>query len=256
MEILRKFVKKTKSILGVDESRIKKKLILYFILISTVSISISLEVILEVSETPFREKLAKSILSEVQTHLPDGQILNEIPINMDKAFEPLEYLRIRMILLFLVIIGTIITAFSLFSKDIATPIDELVEGAKKVADGDLTYTIPVLSDDEIGQLARLINDMNANLQELVVEIRFEMKRMVGIVDELRTQLAPTFEVDLVSEAVKNRTIKISKIKKVQNVAKEVDKNLNELKEDLAALTMLIDMYKVYQVTTTNQDQEV
>ena len=256
MEVLRNFVKKTKSILGVDESRIKKKLILYFILISTVSISISLEVILEVSEAHFREKVAESLLTEVQSHLPEDLKLHEIPIDMNKAFEPLNNLRIRMILLFLVIIGTIITAFSLFSKDIATPIDELVEGAKKVADGDLTYTIPVLSEDEIGQLARLINDMNANLQELVVEIRFEMKRMVQIVDDLRTQLAPTFEVDLVSEAIEHRKIKVSKIKNVQNVAKEVDKNLHDLKEDLAALTMLIDMYKVYQVTTANQDQEV
>jgi len=256
MEPIRKLIKKTKSILGVQESRIKKKLTLYFILISIVSISISLEVILEVGEKPFQKKISESFIAEMKNHIDIDESFDISKLNLDDAFHPLFDLRIRMILLFLVIIGTIITAFSLFAKDIANPIDALVEGAKKVADGDLTYTIPVLSEDEIGQLSRLINDMNANLQELVVEIRFEMKRMVKVVDTMQEGLKESVEDDILSEAANTRKIRVSKIKRMQENSRQAYKNLYDLKEDLSALTMLIDMYKVYQVHSTNQDQEV
>ena len=248
--------RKLKSILGVDESRIKKKLILYFILISVVSISISLEVILEVSETPLRTHISESYIAELSRHIDIPEDFNPDQIDLNRAFDPLNDLMIRMLLLFLVIIITIGTAFSLFSKDIAEPIDALVEGAKKVADGDLTYTFPTFSEDEIGQLANLINDMNANLQELVVEIRFEMNRLAKAVNTLQEDLRPAVELDLAAAARDKKAVKLSEIVMMQNKARGVSENLQQLKDDLAALSMLIDMYKVYQVAGANQDQEV
>lgn len=249
-------IRKLKSILGVDESRIKKKLILYFILISVVSLTISLEVILEVSETPLRKKMSEAYFTELSQHIEIPEDFNHDVINLNKAFSPLNDLRMRMLLLFLVIVVTIGTAFSLFSKDIAEPIDALVEGAKKVADGDLTYTFPAFSEDEIGQLANLINDMNANLQELVVEIRFEMTRLAKAVGQLQDELQPTIDLDIAGAAKAQKSIKLSEIIKLQETAKNINTSLQQLKDDLAALSMLIDMYKVYQVAGANQDQEV
>ena len=249
-------IRKLKSILGVDESRIKKKLILYFILISVVSLTISLEVILEVSETPLRKKMSETYITELSKHIDIPKDFDHTLINLNEAFDPLNDLRMRMLLLFLVIVITIGTAFSLFSKDIAEPIDALVEGAKKVADGDLTYTFPVFSEDEIGQLANLINDMNANLQELVVEIRFEMNRLAKAVGELQSDLTPVLEIDVAAAAREKKSIKLSEIIQLQETAKNISASLQQLKDDLAALSMLIDMYKVYQVAGANQDQEV
>ncbi len=256
MEKIINIFRKFKSILGVDESRIKKKLTLYFILISVVSISTTLEVILEVSESHFQDKLSASFIEAMSQQIEIDKSFTPSAIDREIAFNPLNDLRVRMLLLLLVIVVNIITALTLFSKDIANPIDNLVEGAKKVADGDLTYTLQVHSEDEIGQLAKLINDMNANLQELVVEIRFEMTRLAKSVDQMQENLKPAIEVDLVSDAKENNIIHLSKISRLQQSAKDVEKNLQELKDDLAALSMLIDMYKVYQVNTTNQEQEV
>jgi methyl-accepting chemotaxis protein len=248
--------KNFKSLLGINESRIKKKLVIYFILISFASISISLEVILEVSETHFREKMSDSYLEALKKHISIPQNFQKSEIDLDKAFKPLNELRIRMLLLFLVIIVTIGISFSLFSKDIAKPIDSLVEGAKKVADGDLTYTLHIYRDDEIGQLAKLINDMNANLQELVVEIRFEMNRFANMVTEMENSLQNALKDDIVSLAMDKKTIGISKIKSLQEASRDILTRLHLLKDDLSALSMLIDMYKVYQVNTNNQNEVV
>jgi len=252
----RSFIRAVKSVLAIDESRIKKKLIIYFLLISVVSISISMEVILELSETHIRKKIATSFIKELQHHTKIPENINMETIDLKKALSPLDDLRIRMILIFLVIIGTIITSFFLFAKDIANPIDSLIVGAKKVADGDLTYAIPVFNEDEIGQLGKLINDMNANLQEIVVEIRFEMTRMVKNVNHMETQLDPLLLKDYITEAREQKKIKASDIYKLQTASLEIKKGLTAIKDDLSALSMLIDMYKVYQVNTMNQEQEV
>lgn len=256
MSRLRKIWNEAKSLVGINESRIKKKLIIYFLLISIASISISLEVILEVSETPFRKKISESYIETLKAHTNLPPDFDAKDLDMKKAFRPLDELRGRMILLFLVILVTIGISFSLFSKDIAKPIDSLVEGAKKVADGDLTYTLQIYREDEIGQLAKLINDMNANLQELVVEIRFEMNRFMSIVSDMETTLKTALGEDIVSIAESKKSIGISKIKNLQKASLDIQGRLRLLKEDLSALSMLIDMYKVYQVNTTNQNEVV
>ncbi|MDH4261885.1 MAG: HAMP domain-containing protein [Spirochaetia bacterium] len=247
---------KTKSLLGINESRIKKKLMIYFILISFASISISLEVILEVSEGQFRQKISKSYIKALKQQIDIPESFDPSKLNMNEAFQPLNELRVRMLLLFLVIVVTIGIAFSLFSKDIATPIDSLVEGAKKVADGDLTYTLQIHREDEIGQLAKLINDMNANLQELVVEIRFEMNRFMRIVGDMEETLQSALHDDIVAMALDNKKIGISQIKKLQSTSNDIQSRLKLLKEDLSALSMLIDMYKVYQVSTNHHSEVV
>lgn len=247
---------KIKSLLGINESRIKKKLIIYFILISFASISISLEVILEVSENKFRQKISESYLKTLEKHIELPESFNPKDIDLNEAFQPLNDLRVRMLLLFMVILVTIGLSFSLFSKDIATPIDSLVEGAKKVADGDLTYTLQIYRDDEIGQLAKLINDMNANLQELVVEIRFEMTRFAKIVNDMENTIKSALKDDIVAMAMDKKTISLSQIKKLQKASYDIQGRLKLLKEDLSALSMLIDMYKVYQVNTNNQSEVV
>ncbi|MDH4199685.1 MAG: HAMP domain-containing protein [Spirochaetia bacterium] len=253
MNSLRKLCDAAKSLVGIDESRIKKKLMIYFILISIASISISLEVILEVSEQNFRTKLSNSYIKTLKKSVELPESFDPAKLDLNSAFQPLNDLRVRMLLLFLVILSTIVISFSLFSKDIAEPIDSLVDGAKKVADGDLTYTLHIYRDDEIGQLAKLINDMNANLQELVVEIRFEMNRFVKIIGDMEESLQTALQDDIVSMAVNKKTIELSKIKNLQKSTHDMKNRLKLLKEDLSALSMLIDMYKVYQVSTPNSE---
>ena len=51
------------------------------------------------------------------------------------------------------------------------PINNLIRTSQVIAGGDLTQTIPVHSDDELGQLARSFNTMVDSLNELVLQIQ-------------------------------------------------------------------------------------
>lgn len=66
--------------------------------------------------------------------------------------------------LFIAIIATIIVSFIL-ARVLARPIEELVNGAEKLASGDLAYRVNVGSDDEIGQLAKRFNFMAEQLHK-------------------------------------------------------------------------------------------
>ncbi|MES2878151.1 MAG: methyl-accepting chemotaxis protein [Pseudomonadota bacterium] len=57
------------------------------------------------------------------------------------------------------------------SRQITRPLAQAVEVADKVAHGDLSHTISVSSQDEIGALMASLRDMQANLAKLVVDVR-------------------------------------------------------------------------------------
>nr|MBA3301318.1 adenylate/guanylate cyclase domain-containing protein [Thermoleophilaceae bacterium] len=53
----------------------------------------------------------------------------------------------------------------LLTKSILAPIDDLLEATDRVKQGDLSARVPVLSGDELGQLAGSFNEMLAGMQE-------------------------------------------------------------------------------------------
>lgn len=237
---------------GAEQSRIKKKLILYFLLISIVSISVSIEMVWEVSEQNFRDRLTKSFYKEFQIAYTKetGQnlTLSLDEVDQKTALSVLDDMRTRMFLLTIVIIGNIFTAFRLFSKDIARPIDALVEGAKKVSDGDLTAEIEILTEDEIGELGQLINDMNINLQELIMEIRHEMERLTTKINSAKSQLQDFNTQAALERAISEKTMSLKALRKMVVGHEEIEKMLDDMVIDLDSLTALINMYKLYQIT--------
>ena len=55
--------------------------------------------------------------------------------------------------------------FLVFRQNILRPTQALMEGARRVAQGDLRQPIPLASADELGQLARSFNEMMASLEQ-------------------------------------------------------------------------------------------
>jgi signal transduction histidine kinase len=91
----------------------------------------------------------------------------------------------------LVLSGLAALAFSLLlgiviSRIFTRPIRELTEAARKVANGNLNQHVEVRSNDELGELSVVFNDMTAKLSQLI-ESR---KRMTAdIAHELRTPIS-------------------------------------------------------------------
>ncbi len=239
-----------------EKSRLKKKLTLYFILIAIVSISVSVEMIFEFSSARFRNDIRNNLLLEVKKDVPDEH-LNKINIEkLNSAInDPISDLRNRMILLLLVVFGSIVGAFVMFARDIVSPMDGIVEAIKKIADGDLTVIVPVMSEDEIGQIASLINDMNLNLQNMIVQIRQEVSRHKNKIQ------ATTDEINTVSQKnaddiIENKTMKVSDFKKMMKLNIDVGKLLEMMLIDLGSLETFVKMYKTYAVRTEIKQREI
>lgn len=239
-----------------EKTRLRKKLTLYFILIAIVSISVSVEMILEFGSNKFRNDIKNNVLLQVQLDVPadyvkkiDGKKINSAVSN------PVSDLRNRMILLLLVVFASIVGAFIMFAKDIVSPMDHIVEATKKIADGDLTITVPVMSDDEIGQIAILINDMNVNLQDMIMQIRQEIARHKIRIQEAADKIAFISQRNA-DEILKNRKMKLSDFRKMIKLSGDVVKLLDTMLVDLGALETFVKMYKTYSVHTEIDQKEL
>jgi len=56
----------------------------------------------------------------------------------------------------------------LFSKRIVIPLDRIIKGTRAISNGDFSTTLPEQSQDELGELAKRINELAANYQELIL----------------------------------------------------------------------------------------
>jgi two-component system NtrC family sensor kinase len=75
-----------------------------------------------------------------------------------------------LLLLGLVLVASLLMSL-LVHRLIYVPLRDLESGAKRIAAGDLDQTIPVRSDDELGQLASSFNTMTGALKESGRELR-------------------------------------------------------------------------------------
>jgi PAS domain S-box-containing protein len=89
--------------------------------------------------------------------------------------------------LFIAIIATVVVAL-IMARALGRPIDLLLKGTQRIADGDLTYRVQVESDDAIGQLARSFNRMAGRLkksrQELVAAMEYTDNIIKSMINSL------------------------------------------------------------------------
>ncbi len=238
-------------------SRLKKKLLLYFILIAIVSISVSAEIILEVSSGTFKNQILASVCEQLSGNIEEVKAKELCAsIDKEKAFVPVDRLRDRMILLLLVISASIFGAFQLFTKDIVSPMDDMVSATKKIASGDLTVNVPVMSTDEIGQIGELINDMNSRLQNMITELRKEIDRHKENIQKVTDKIGSIARDDRTGEIIESRRMKVSDFKKMVDLAREVEISLDNMSSDLASLYTFVNMYKTYKTHSEISQDEI
>ncbi len=237
-------------------SRLKKKLLLYFILISLVSISVTVEIILELGSPVFEDQVKRNLVIELQKSLPKEQAEQIImkQVDFQHVFNPIGSLQTRTLLLLLVIFMTIIGAFYQYTKDIVSPMEGMVTATKKIADGDLSITVPVQSKDEIGQIGTLINDMSVNLQEMILQIKQEVLRLKEKIAVAANRISYFSEDMDINQIFAQKKMKIRDLKEIFGAGAEVNKLLEEMIVDLSALQAFVNMYKVFQLSTAEMDK--
>lgn len=240
-----------------ETSQLKKKLLLYFILVAIVSISVSAEIILELSSSKFAFSIKKQFYNELGKSVSKKK-LKEIKANFnhDSFIVPISQLRDRMILLLLVVSVSIVGALLLFAKDIVTPMDRLAEATKKIAEGDLTVKVPVMSDDEIGLVAGLINDINVRLNNMIMEMRNEIEKHKLSIEKVSRKVSEIFRDSETGDILETKKMKVSDFKKMMYLSKEIEVYLENLIIDMGTLKNFVHMYKTFKVESEVSQQEI
>ncbi len=119
-------------------------------------------------------------------------------VDKTEAFANVVRMRIFTIIMGCISVIVVITTSIILSKSVTKPIHNLVEGTRRIANGDLAFRIETPMKDEIGQLATSFNDMTfqlgeskkqlhdytLNLEEKVEDKTKETKRSKEYIDNL------------------------------------------------------------------------
>ncbi len=92
--------------------------------------------------------------------------------------------RNRLILITVLILGITCTALTMIARTIVRPINKAVHFAQDMATGDLSHQLDVHQKDEIGILARALNQMGASLSHMFKDIANGMNTISSSSTEL------------------------------------------------------------------------
>lgn len=130
------------------------------------------------------------------------------------------------------------------SRMITRPISLLVEGAKKIASGDLTQEdIGVNNSDEISELANSFNIMKQNLQQLIDEVRLNAQQVSVTSEELSasadaTNLATQYITIGMQEVAAGAEKQVSTVIQSVESAEEITKGMNKATESIQSVANL------------------
>jgi methyl-accepting chemotaxis protein len=115
-----------------------------------------------------------------------------------ELFAPASSLLKKMILFAVIMIIILSFVIFLLVKRMIAPLSELSRFADKVAEGDLSASLAVHSDDEIGRLTKALNNTSTQLRNIVSEINKTAEKVIELTRNLASSCQSANEV---SEAV-------------------------------------------------------
>jgi serine phosphatase RsbU (regulator of sigma subunit)/HAMP domain-containing protein len=124
-----------------------------------------------------------------------------------EAFAPARQLAQNILLVGLLLAGLLGAGVYLLARQIARPILAITNTASQVAAGDLTATVPVLTEDEVGVLASTFNQMTQQLQTLYAHLEklvANRTHRLEIVALLGERLNAILDLDLLLREIVNQ----------------------------------------------------
>lgn len=148
---------------------------------------------------------------------------------------------ITLLIVFIVIIGIIISAFIAFKigNKISTPVVKAAEFAEKLASGDLYGYLDITTKDETNLLSKSLNLASENISNLIEELKTTEDELIDQISELKKS----------EETVRNLafTNSITGLPNRNALYEDIPIKLNELKDNLCLKALLyvdIDNFKM------------
>jgi methyl-accepting chemotaxis protein len=141
----------------------------------------------------------------------------------DDAARPVLYTMVIVILI-TTVVGAIFVYF--FVSSITSRLKKLMMGADKVKQGDLSETIEVETDDELGQLGHSFNQMNESLRNIVAHMNDTAEHVAASSEELsagseQTKMASKRITDIVHQVVAEYKKQEERVEATANIVKEM-----------------------------------
>ncbi|MGG1445315.1 methyl-accepting chemotaxis protein [Brevibacillus laterosporus] len=100
---------------------------------------------------------------------------------IQEAVQPI-FTRTLVVIVAALLAGTILMIFVILS--ITNPLKRLIKASRKISEGDLTETISVNGEDEIGMLSQSFQQMQTNLRTLIGQVGFSADQVAASAEEL------------------------------------------------------------------------
>jgi len=200
-------------------SNLRKRLLIYFILVIFVSFSVGIELIHEVGEKQLRDKIQNSITSQISDTVKSN-------LDMSGVDHILSRLQKRMMVIMLIVFICVVATMLVFIRNIVEPLDEMGRATKKMAKGHLEEMVPIRTKDEIGQIGELINDLAINLQEILLRVWNHTGQDIVLLD---------------------RIAQIISSDKGNGVPEEIKNSLRFVRDDIIDLQDMVKTFDFYQV---------
>jgi len=97
-------------------------------------------------------------------------------MHTSEALEPAQQLGLTILGVGLAAAALLTIGVYLVARRIVNPIQAITEATKKIAGGDLTQRAPVLTEDEIGTLAKNFNIMTSQLRSTLIDLETEQEK--------------------------------------------------------------------------------
>jgi methyl-accepting chemotaxis protein len=137
-----------------------------------------------------------------------------------------------LLLLFTIIIivaGFFYTYF--ITRDISIPINRLIEGSRKIADGDLRHVVTVVTGDEVGVLANIFNKMMNNLRKLMDDIHRTSEERAREQEHLETSVKKLLSVvNATANGDLTKVCDVDSDDDIGRLSKACNKMIHDLKE--------------------------
>ena len=191
-------------------------MIVYFLLIAAASIMVGVEFLLDTQSRDLKIALLEGFKKHTQHEISE-----------DSAFQPIERLRAKALLMIGALLLVTVIVLMMFIKNITEPLQHMIEVSKDISQGDLRHTIRIHADNELAALGTVINDMSSNLQEIIILARHlcaSCDRVIGEIRRAFIEKPPAVEASM-----------------------EIGAHLERLSAEISTLAGMISCFTVYQV---------
>ena len=136
---------------------LQRTMIVYFLMISFASFLVAAEFIFDVHSNELRSKLTQNF-----ERLSNGEI------QPDEAFQPIQALRDKSVLMVALLLVVVLILLTMFIKNITEPLQHMIEASKLIAAGDLSQTVGIRAKNELAEMGNTVNELTSNLQEMLL----------------------------------------------------------------------------------------